>query len=170
MMQIETERLFLIPLTARDLHSMMHNKQQAACELGWISDGKELDSKMRFIYQLKAQNIGKDQANWLFCTYFAIVLKESKHLVGQIGFKGTPDENGEIEVGYGLEDEKWYGKGFATEALKALIRWAFAQQGVLCVVADTDKSNFASQKVLKKSGMLFWKEEFDYFWWKIKKA
>jgi [ribosomal protein S5]-alanine N-acetyltransferase len=169
-MQIETERLMLVPLTANDLRSMMSNKKLASTQLGWASDAEELNSKMCFIYQLKAENIDKDDANWMFYTYFAIVLKESNHLIGEIGFKGVPDENGEVEVGYGLENEKWNGKGYMTEALKALIQWAFTQQSVLCVVADTDKINVASQKVLKKSGMLFWKEEFDYFWWKIRKT
>jgi [ribosomal protein S5]-alanine N-acetyltransferase len=168
-MQIETERLILVPLTANNLRSIMRNKSQAANELGWLSDAEELSSKMYFIYQLKAENIDKDEINWMFYTYFAIVLKESNHLIGEIGFKGVPDENGEVEVGYGLDNEKWYGKGYMTEALKGLIQWAFTQESVLWVVADTDRVNVASQKVLKKSGMLFWKEEFDYFWWKIKK-
>lgn len=169
-MQIETHRLVLIPLTANHLRCMLRSKPHAATGLVWISGDKELDFQMRLIYQLKAVNIDRDQAHWMFYTYFAIVLKESRHLVGHIGFKGIPDENGEIEVGYGLEDEKWYGKGYATEALKALIQWAFVQQDVVRVVADTDKNNLASQKVLKKSGMVFWKEEFDYFWWKITKT
>ncbi|MBP1616377.1 MAG: alanine acetyltransferase [Bacteroidetes bacterium] len=168
-MQIETERLILVPLTATNLRSIMRNKSQAANELGWLSDAEELSSKMYFIYQLKAENIDKDEINWMFYTYFAIVLKESNHLIGEIGFKGVPDENGEVEVGYGLDNEKWYGKGYMTEALKGLIQWAFTQESVLWVVADTDRVNVPSQKVLKKSGMLFWKEEFDYFWWKIKK-
>jgi RimJ/RimL family protein N-acetyltransferase len=169
-MQISTDRLLLVPLTANQLRSMMHSKRQASNELGWTFDDEELNSKMQFIYQLKAENIDKDEVNLMFYTYLAIVLKESNHLIGEIGFKGIPDENGEVEVGYGLAHEKWYGKGYMTEALKALIQWAFSRKDVLKVVADTDKSNQASQKVLKKSGMSFWKEEFDYFWWKIEKT
>lgn len=40
---------------------------------------------------------------------------------GDIGFKGEPDENKVIEIGYGLL-EKYWNKGYATEALGALIQ------------------------------------------------
>lgn len=168
-MTIETERLILFPLTSQSLRDMIRNKKQTAEELGWVYSSAELSSQMCFIYQLKARNIDEDESYQLFYTYWAIVLKSSNELIGEIGFKGAPDEVGEVEVGYGLSDEKWHNNGYMTEALKALAEWAFSQDEVLAVIADTEKTNIASQKVLQKAGLLFWKEEFDCFWWKRKR-
>ena len=45
-------------------------------------------------------------------------------------------------------------KGYATEATRAVIRWAFQQPAIYRVNASTDVENFASQKVLEKAGLL----------------
>ena len=46
------------------------------------------------------------------------------------------------------------GKGYATEATRAIIHWAFQQPTIYRVNASTDLENVASQKVLEKAGML----------------
>lgn len=166
-MQIETERLLLIALTADNLLAMIRNRTAAVMELGWKCDSGELDSKMCYIYQLKAHNIELDQRNLPFYTYWAIILKENKLLLGDIGFKGKPDENGEIEIGYGLESESYYNQGYMSEAFKALINWAFSRDNVQQIVAETDAENLASQKVVQKCGLTFWKRKENYMWWKI---
>lgn len=169
-MKIETDRLLLVPLSAADLRSMVRDKKLTANKLCWNSPSEELDPNMSSIYLLKAANIDKDQTHALFYTYWTIILKKSATLIGEIGLKGIPGNKGEVEVGYGLAAPEWYGNGYMTEALKAFIDWAFMQAGVRCVIAETEKTNLASQKVLQKAGMFFLKEEFDYFWWKIGKT
>ena len=44
-------------------------------------------------------------------------------------------------------------QGYATEALKALLQWARGQDGLTCVLADTTRTNVASQKVMERAGM-----------------
>jgi RimJ/RimL family protein N-acetyltransferase len=46
------------------------------------------------------------------------------------------------------------GKGYATEATRAVIAWAFRQPSLYRVNASTDIENIASQRVLEKAGML----------------
>jgi len=46
------------------------------------------------------------------------------------------------------------GKGYATEATRAIIHWAFQQSTIYRVNASTDIENVASQKVLGKAGMV----------------
>jgi RimJ/RimL family protein N-acetyltransferase len=69
--------------------------------------------------------------------------------IGGIGFKGQPN-NGCVEVGYGLAPSA-RGNGYAAEALAALLDVA-ADHGLSRVVADTDKSNLASQRTLQRAG------------------
>jgi RimJ/RimL family protein N-acetyltransferase len=72
--------------------------------------------------------------------------------VGGIGFFGPPDEEGAVEVGYGLVAAA-RGRGFATEAVRAVVRLA-ADHGAALLRADTAPGNVASQRVLVKSGLI----------------
>ena len=71
--------------------------------------------------------------------------------IGQLGFKGPPDESGSVEVGFGFHPDYW-GQGYATEILKAQVDWALEQVGIYRVVADCLSSNAGSVRVLEKCG------------------
>jgi RimJ/RimL family protein N-acetyltransferase len=86
-----------------------------------------------------------------FGTY-EIVRRSDGAVIGAAGFLGPPDDTGALRVGYGLA-ESARGHGYATEALKALLRWARGQDGITCVLADTTKANVPSQKVMERAGM-----------------
>lgn len=58
---------------------------------------------------------------------------------------------GDIEIGYFLKRSAW-GHGFATEACRRLLRFAFEETPLTEVVATFDKNNLASRNVLKKAG------------------
>lgn len=70
----------------------------------------------------------------------------------------------EIEIGYRLAREAW-GKGFATEAAKATMDWAFSPDGPNLpeLIAVTYPENAASQRVLEKIGMRCMGETSDYY-------
>ena len=61
---------------------------------------------------------------------------------------------GEVELGYRLKRSAW-GKGFATEGSRALIRKGFAELGVRKVVAETMAVNAASRRVMEKAGLTY---------------
>lgn len=85
-------------------------------------------------------------------TYWLIVIKREEVGVGLAGFKGSPDQNGSVEIGYGLF-ESYRGKGYMSEAVQALIDWAFLHSECNKVTAtDVLKNNYASQKTLLHSG------------------
>jgi ribosomal-protein-alanine N-acetyltransferase len=83
---------------------------------------------------------------------WVIIDHQKKVLLGDIGFKGLPDKEGIVEIGYSILPEHRH-QGMVTEAAKALIAWAFEQQDVQKVVAECDASNIASIRVLEKTGM-----------------
>lgn len=71
--------------------------------------------------------------------------------VGQMGAKGQPDEQGDLEIGYGLNPEVW-GRGYATEAVGALVAALLARPEVRRVTAQTATTSPASARVLEKLG------------------
>ena len=82
---------------------------------------------------------------------WVMIEAESNTVVGDIGFIRPPDEAGELEVGYSVVPGRRR-RGYATEALAALVAWAFAQQGVSAILAGTDPDNAGSQRVLRSAG------------------
>ena len=84
--------------------------------------------------------------DWTICLKSGIA-------IGGIGFKGIADEAGNVEVGYGI-DEEYQNQGYATEAVGAMVQWALSHDEVLCVQAQTEAENEISQKVLRKNGFV----------------
>ena len=77
-----------------------------------------------------------------------------RSLVGNGGFTSDPDDSGVVEIGYEIAPEH-QNRGFATEAARAMIGYAFAHEEVRAVVAHTLAETNASNTVLRKVGMSF---------------
>jgi len=75
-------------------------------------------------------------------------------LVGAGGFKGPPDPDGLVELGYSIVPERQR-RGYATEAVRGLLAFAFASPRVRTVIAQTLPSLVASIGVLEKAGFQF---------------
>ncbi|MBL8061649.1 MAG: GNAT family N-acetyltransferase [Anaerolineales bacterium] len=85
--------------------------------------------------------------------HWAVTLSESSQLMGWCGLEFLPDTN-ETEVGYLLSGEYW-GKGYATEAASASVKFGMNESGLKEIIGLTDPLNIASQRVLEKSGLTF---------------
>lgn len=79
---------------------------------------------------------------------WAVVLKDDKKLIGYCGLQPL-DKTTQVEIFYGFPRQYW-GKGFATEAARAALRYAFEEIKLPRVAAVTHPENAASQKVLQK--------------------
>jgi RimJ/RimL family protein N-acetyltransferase len=79
------------------------------------------------------------------------VVQAPRTLVGWGGFKGAPDENGAVEIGYSVAPG-WEGRGVATAAVGVLLGEAWADPAVGCVRAHTMPERNGSVRVLEKSG------------------
>ncbi|HJQ10826.1 MAG TPA: GNAT family N-acetyltransferase [Gemmatimonadaceae bacterium] len=82
---------------------------------------------------------------------FFIVDRDSNQVVGTAGFKGPPDNNGVVEIAYGVAPD-YQGRGYATEAARALVEFALANSAVTIVRAHTLPEANASTRVLSKNG------------------
>ncbi|KAA0948753.1 GNAT family N-acetyltransferase [Sporosarcina sp. ANT_H38] len=132
-MNIKTKRLTLVPCTEDFLSS--------------IIDKYEIGPHIDFhIEELKKDATILGWGPWF------VIDNESNSVIGDIGFKGRPQADKIVEVGYGIIPSEW-GKGYATEAVNEIVNWAFASQRVDRVIAECLDDNYASIKVLKKLGM-----------------
>jgi predicted acetyltransferase len=104
------------------------------------------------------------QAWWL--TNWPIVKIAQNTVIGGITFKGPPNQAGEVEIGYGIADT-YRNKGYMTECLRALVRWALHQDGVAAVTAETAKENLPSEAVLRKNGFEHVRDTEEFRSWSI---
>jgi RimJ/RimL family protein N-acetyltransferase len=137
-MKIETERLILYPISNQEMESLIEN---------------ENDAELKQAYSEMLQGCINEPENRIWYAVWLMELKNhSGTIVGDFCFKGLCAD-GMVEIGYGLR-EGFCGKGYMTEALKAITAWALAQSGVTRVEAETDPENKASQKVLAVCGFI----------------
>ena len=90
--------------------------------------------------------------------FWAVVEKDSGQLVGSCGMGYQRDGGLPIEFGYTLARSRW-GRGYATEAASACLRYAFETLGFTELVASVDALNVASQRVLEKIGFSYQRRE-----------
>lgn len=87
---------------------------------------------------------------------FVIFNLDTGDFVGRAGF--APVVTGEIEVGYVFHKHCW-GQGYATETLSALLKWAKKHIDADYIIAYTVTEHAASQRVMEKCGMKFYKKD-----------
>ena len=90
-----------------------------------------------------------EHSDWY--THWLILDRYSRVTIGGIGLSGRPDHIGHTQVGY-FVDAKRRRQGVATEALGALLDWAFQEPTLTMVVAYTPVANLRSQRVLIHNG------------------
>ncbi|NEA39124.1 GNAT family N-acetyltransferase [Streptomyces sp. SID11385] len=87
--------------------------------------------------------------------YWAAQERESGAFLGWFAFRPLLEQSpDEVELGYRLRQEAW-GRGYATEGSRALIRKGFTSLGVHRVTANTMTVNTASRRVMEKCGLTF---------------
>ncbi len=134
---VQSQRLLLRPKTMEEMKQLKETEPDA-------------ELKQAYGEMIDVMNSLPGREEW--ASDWSILLR-SGEVVGGIGFKGVPDENGYVEIGYGI-DEPYRRHGYATEATAALVRWALGQPGVQCVQAQIEDGNEISQKVLLTNGFL----------------
>jgi ribosomal-protein-alanine N-acetyltransferase len=151
-MAIETVHLRLLPYSPEHLLALIEGLQQFEEQIGlraaeglrdfFVSEEVSPD----WLRRLRASTAADP---WLHG--FAVVHRESRLVIGSAGFKGPPDEEGVVEIAYGIVSG-YQGRGYATEAAAALVAFAFGSGQVRLVRAHTLPTPNASTRVLAKCG------------------
>lgn len=148
---IESLRLILRPLKISDAPALFKYRSDKFINRyqGWIPEN--LEEVEDFIENKIAKKFNKIES-WF---QFAVVLKESDELIGDLGLHFL--ENDVVEIGCTIAQQQ-QGKGFATEVLKAAIEFLFSRFNKHKIIGSVDPRNSASIAMLQKLG--FQKEAF----------
>jgi ribosomal-protein-alanine N-acetyltransferase len=98
------------------------------------------------------------------CFHFSITLKEHNTMIGHMLLFNIQPEHSRGEVGYMMAAEH-AGKGYTTEAVQAIVEFAFGTLDMHSLEATINPENIASAKVLQKAGFVpeaYFRENF--FW------
>lgn len=145
---LETDRLILRRFTAEDAEEMFRNwasnPHVTRC-LTWTPHADVAET--RRVLARWAQEYGhKDFYEW------AVVPKDLGVPIGSIGLAYCPEDPHSCEAGYCL-GEPWWGRGYASEALRAVLDFALNVVGYRSVTAKHAMENPASGRVMQKAGM-----------------
>jgi [ribosomal protein S5]-alanine N-acetyltransferase len=83
---------------------------------------------------------------------FAIILQSEQRLIGNCGIRINAFNSWEAEIGYELDPAYW-GKGYATEAARALLAFGFRDLRLHRIYAYCIAENIASARVMARIGM-----------------
>ena len=83
---------------------------------------------------------------------FAVTLYSSGEIIGSCGISIISTQRRQAAIGYVYRRDVW-GKGYATEAAKALVALGFEELGMHRIFTYCDVDNIASARVLEKTGM-----------------
>lgn len=146
---LETDRLFLRALRISDDREIFEYAKDPEISryVTWEAHESIEDARAFINWNLERYNKG-EIGEW------AIELKETRRIIGSIGFVELDTVNFCGTVGYALSKEYW-AKGIMTEAVKRVIRFALEEMGLNRVEAVHIPENEASGKVMQKAGMLY---------------
>jgi RimJ/RimL family protein N-acetyltransferase len=157
---IETPRLELHHIPVDGLTSLYENKDDAAAIAGRDikNPHRVLIADMGPLPWRAPQAKADPSSNKWFLRF--ITLKDSKEVIGSTSFHGVPDENGMMEIGIGL-DEKFWGKGYAKEALLGMWRWVIGEPGVKTLRYTVSPTNIPSVAIIKGFGFTYMGQQID---------
>jgi [ribosomal protein S5]-alanine N-acetyltransferase len=148
---IETVNLRLVPCELAHLEAFMRDKQELERMLSvtvpdtWPEFPETVPRVHEFL---------KSDPSSIEWGYHLFIHAKDRALIGEGGYKGKPDKDGMVEIGYAIVPEHRR-RGFAFEAAKGLTTHAFSHAEVNIVQAHTLKDGTASINVLTKLGMKF---------------
>ncbi|MBE6714068.1 MAG: GNAT family N-acetyltransferase [Ruminococcaceae bacterium] len=147
--EINTPRLTLRKLKLSDAERFYEFAKDIRVSkyMNWITHSSVYDSENSIKRSIEAYEKGK-YYRW------GIALKENDTLIGIIQLLSFDEKRNSCSFAYMLSCEHW-GNGYGTEALSAVIGFAFDSMAVDIIEADIFSENIASSKVLEKCGMTY---------------
>ena len=148
---LRTQRLLLVPLTLSQLQLCLSDLPALETELGLSISRNVLTKRVQRAVRMKIKKMTRtDEPHHAWQTYWLVIISADNFGAGLAGFKGVPNEEGLTEIGYGI-DPAYQNKGYTSEAVRALVEWAFQHPFCKAVTATTVE-NPASRRLLEKLG------------------
>lgn len=146
--RLETERLILRRFKLSDVNDMFDNwasDENVSRYVGWNAH-KDKNETMKLLVSW-IEDYNNNSYNW------AVELKDTHELIGNISAFSVSVNNSNCEIGY-CYGQKFWGKGYATEALKAVLYYMLKNCEMHIVYAKHYSLNHASGRVMQKAGMV----------------
>jgi len=144
---VQTARLDLRPLPPAAAAALPSDRDAATNELGAALSPEWPHADLLDVLPMQAA-AAPDAVPY---GVWVIIKRATETVIGDIGFRGPPDADGIVEIGYSVVPARRR-RGYATESARALLGWAAEQPGVDSVVAGCDRDNAASIKTLERLG------------------
>lgn len=146
---IETERLILTKYELDDYNEAYNNwcKEDVVAKYVTWEAHKSPEVTKEFI-KSEVDSYGPDTYKW------KAVLKDTNEAIGGITVVKLNKNDLKAEIGY-CYGSKYWGVGYATEALKAVIDYLFNEVGLELIVIDHMSQNPASGRVMQKAGLKY---------------
>ncbi|KYG91102.1 alanine acetyltransferase [[Bacillus] sp. KCTC 13219] len=145
---LETKRLVLREITKQDANSILNYLSDAeVMKYYGLEPFKSLDEALDEISWYQAIQNNKTGIRW------GITLKEQGVVIGSCGFHNIVSQHFRTEIGFELSKEQW-GKGIATEAVKAIINYGFENMHFQRIEALIEPPNLLSQKLVEKMSFI----------------
>jgi [ribosomal protein S5]-alanine N-acetyltransferase len=145
MSEIVTARLALRPITGEEASAVLAGRRRADWAVDFPAEGDQVIAGLLARTGLPADDQARQFGHRL------VVERDGNIVVGGVGFFGPP-QDGEVEIGYGIVPSRQR-RGYATEAVQAMVADVLQVDGVQTVTANVDLDNPASIRVLEKSGL-----------------
>jgi [ribosomal protein S5]-alanine N-acetyltransferase len=165
-----SERIKLVPLTLQQLQLWAEGWSLLEKSLGVKHLAPDIDP----LYQVEIDDalenfwlpkVAENPDNYLWFTAWQIVHLDQNVIIGGVGVS-YPDENGECMTGYHI-DRRFQRQGFASEALKTLLTWAFQNPNLHSVIATVPLGNDSSHGVVLKNGFRELKRDSELVYWQL---
>lgn len=164
---LETKRLFIKPLTYNQLVKYIQADDSLEEELQLNSTARVVPEILKEKMTLNMlPKVADTTINYLYVTLWTAINKDVNKMVCDVCFKGEPNTDGEIEIGYGTQPQ-FQGNGYMKEAVGGMIEWAKKQPNVKSIFAETLKDNIASYTILERNNFIKVGETAMYFQWRL---
>lgn len=142
-----TERLLVRRFEVGDRPGFLRYRRHpdVARHQSWDADYSDDDADA-FLAEMTTADV------WRPGHWFQLALEHDGELIGDVAFWPDPHRP-EAEIGYSLHPDN-HGRGFASEAVHALVGW-LGEQGMTSVVAGCDIENASSARLLERVGFSF---------------
>lgn len=164
-MILKTDRLELVPLLPYQLILLDEDIPELEKDLKCLYQAEPMEGLFIEIVKRQLEKAQKSPDDYLWHSFWLLIRKGDRVVVGSADFKDIPNSDYEVEIGYGLGNDFEH-HGYMAEAVQAMCNWALKQENVSHIIAETDIDGGASQRILQRCGFVERRRK-ETIWWEL---
>ena len=146
--ELESERLRYRQVTSEDVEDIFKiYSDPKVAKYDWYKPIDTKDDALSIINRYEKEFQNKEELTW------GVARKYDNKIIGYCCLGSFNDDSRRSEIGYGFNRDEW-NKGYATEAIKVLVKFGFDIMNFNRIEATVTLGNDGSVKALKKANFL----------------